>query len=889
MNNQEMGSNELEERSDSKTELLAESLHLDTEIEKAEAEKNRQLMKRNELRAEYNAIKQSIFWKVLGKGYRTLKISLQYAKGKRSWRQLFDDSIDKKRAKNRIKKLKYSLYELGFTKKALNELEKIVAKPPNKHVEKLAAWELALWHANQYSELGAKKSLDFLSIVKKDEKDRGYLRRIAILQAECLEILGEKNQAKIVINEALQLEEHADLYLAYANLEENLTQRLVWINKVLSIYDMQSITLTKSDSITAYDSLEAKTEIVADDTQQAKVTVLMPVYNAEDVLHTSINSILNQTWSNLEIIVIDDCSTDNTIKVAEQISSKDNRVKLVKAEKNGGAYIARNLGLQIATGDFVTINDADDWSHPEKLEVQVKHLLRNKEAIANTTQQARATEDLTFYRRGKPGEYLFPNMSSLMFRRMPVMEKLGYWDCVRFGADGEFKRRLKLVFGDNAVVDIKTGPYSFQRQSIGSLTGNEVFGFHGYFMGARKEYFDSYSYHHEIATSYKYDFPTTERLYPVPEPMLPERQKSTVRHFDVIIASEFRLLGGTNMSNVEEIKAQKQMGLKTGLIQLYRYDFQSEKQTNPKVRELIDGKNVQMLVYGEDVSCDVLIVRHPPVLQEWQKYIPNVNARTVKVIVNQPPKRDYSEQGITLYTIETCAKHLEEYFKTRGKWYPIGPLVRESLVNYHAKELRHIKLSNEDWVNIINVEEWKRAKRPKPTGNIKIGRHSRSQYVKWPADKEQLLSIYPENDNFEIHVLGGADAPKKVIGYIPSNWKVLQFGELHPREFLASIDVFVYYTHPDWIEAFGRVIFEAMAAGVPVIIPPVYEQLFGEAAIYAEPHEVQQKVKEIMNNEHLYEEQVKKSLEYIEKKFGYTKHASRLEGFFVEEHSYVIE
>lgn len=56
---------------------------------------------------------------------------------------------------------------------------------------------------------------------------------------------------------------------------------------------------------------------------------------------------------------------------------------------------------------------------------------------ANMSQQARATSELLFHRRGNPGHYVFDNMSSLMFRREPVLQKLGYWDSVRFGADSE--------------------------------------------------------------------------------------------------------------------------------------------------------------------------------------------------------------------------------------------------------------------------------------------------------------------------------------------------------------------------------------------------------------------------------------------------------------------
>src|SRR5699024_12652116 len=74
-----------------------------------------------------------------------------------------------------------------------------------------------------------------------------------------------------------------------------------------------------------------------------------------------------------------------------------------------------------ATGEYVTVNDADDWSHAEKIATQVQYLIDYPTVIANTSEHARLTEEgLKLYRRGTPGKYIFPNMSSLMFRRKPV-------------------------------------------------------------------------------------------------------------------------------------------------------------------------------------------------------------------------------------------------------------------------------------------------------------------------------------------------------------------------------------------------------------------------------------------------------------------------------------
>jgi hypothetical protein len=363
--------------------------------------------------------------------------------------------------------------------------------------------------------------------------------------------------------------------------------------------------------------------------------------------------------------------------------------------------------------------------------------------------------------------------------------------------------------------------------------------------------------------------------------MKPKRvvNKGERRHFDVIIASEFRLLGGTNMSNIEEIKAQKQHGLKTGLVQLSRYDLNSVEQINPHVRETIDGDRVEMIVYGEKVSCDVLIVRHPPALQEWQKYVPDVKAGRVEVIVNQPPQRDYGEKGERLYSFKECVKHLKMYFGQEGTWYPIGPEIRKTLDKYHKAELDEINLAEEDWVNIIHVDEWWRGRYTREEGSpIRIGRHSRDQYVKWPESREKMMLTYPTEGPYEIHVLGGAKSPKKVLGELPTNWNVKEFGEESPQSFLKRLDVFVYYTHSDWVEAFGRVIFEAMAAGVPVVIEPKYKDLFGEAAIYAEPEEVLEAIEKLMSQPERYEAQVEKAKQYVDEHFGYAKHITRIVG-----------
>ncbi len=101
------------------------------------------------------------------------------------------------------------------------------------------------------------------------------------------------------------------------------------------------------------------------------VSVVIPVYNRANTITRSINSVLNQTYHDIEIIVVDDGSTDNTYEVVSQIKSKDNRVEIIRSDNNGGACAARNIGVERAKGEYIAFQDSDDVWDEEKLEKQI--------------------------------------------------------------------------------------------------------------------------------------------------------------------------------------------------------------------------------------------------------------------------------------------------------------------------------------------------------------------------------------------------------------------------------------------------------------------------------------------------------------------------------------
>lgn len=107
------------------------------------------------------------------------------------------------------------------------------------------------------------------------------------------------------------------------------------------------------------------------------VSIITPAYNASGYITETIDSIKNQTYEDWELIVIDDCSTDNTVEVVNQYQLQDKRIRLIRAEINGGVATARNLGLQVAKGDYIAFLDSDDLWKPEKLEKQLAFMQRH--------------------------------------------------------------------------------------------------------------------------------------------------------------------------------------------------------------------------------------------------------------------------------------------------------------------------------------------------------------------------------------------------------------------------------------------------------------------------------------------------------------------------------
>lgn len=114
------------------------------------------------------------------------------------------------------------------------------------------------------------------------------------------------------------------------------------------------------------------------------VSIIMPLYNSEIFLPLAIKSVINQTYKNWELLIIDDKSTDNSLQIAKEYTERDCRIKVIELQNNSGPAIARNTGIQVAKGKYIAFLDSDDMWMPEKLELQIKFMNERNASFSYT-------------------------------------------------------------------------------------------------------------------------------------------------------------------------------------------------------------------------------------------------------------------------------------------------------------------------------------------------------------------------------------------------------------------------------------------------------------------------------------------------------------------------
>lgn len=598
-----------------------------------------------------------------------------------------------------------------------------------------------------------------------------------------------------------------------------------------------------------------------------RVSVLMPAWNAERTLAHAAHSILDQTWRPLELIIVDDASTDGTWGLMQALAAADDRVRILRNSRNVGPYVSKNLALTQANGDYVTGHDADDWAHPQRLEHHIRfHCMAGRRVRASTACMLRMAPDGQFGKFAKTMD-LSPDgasriaMISCLFEMDVLRDGVGYWDNVRFGADSELISRTALVLGEEFAHAPLIGMICLDADL--SLTNHPEHGLltnEGKFSPIRKTYKMSWQAWQKSLnkmSAYR-PFQTSLRPFDAPPEMLndPEDIDAVVqdhavdgmlmnfqRSFecDLCIVTDLRFPGGNASSTLDEVRFFIERGQKVILVHA-----PAERSRGKPISERYDPwrhiiKDEQRFKH---IRCTSLIVRNPVIAcsQAFEEIRTKISAQHAYMVVNNSAWRP---SGEPVYDISKLLDVTHSIDAGRVQICPISPVMRSELLAspLEARLLPH--LAPRDWTPTFDLEQYQMPPKPRFRHPLRLGRHGRDGPEKWLEDPEQLKRAYPLSPNFRIIILGGAEKAKTILGAIPENWEVMPFGAVSPKEYLGSLDAFVYFPNSNLAEGFGRTVAEAMIAGVPCILPHAFRPTFNDLAFYCNPEEVQEIVEQI--------------------------------------------
>lgn len=602
------------------------------------------------------------------------------------------------------------------------------------------------------------------------------------------------------------------------------------------------------------------------------VSVIMSAYRPDDSLFAAVRSILEQTWRNLELIIVDDASGAEYDAQFAACAALDPRIKVLRQPVNGGTYLVRNAGLDHAHGQFVTFQDSDDWSHPRRIEKQLAPLLADRSLLATRSVAVRAHDDLSHQWLGYAAQRV--NASSLLFRKDAVMRKIGYFDSVRKSADLEYAFRMEAAFGI-PVFDVEL-PLAYTRLRMTSLSRLDFT--MGWAAAPRIAYQAAYRYWHRTigagADPYVPREPRTRR-FPAPASYL-NRIAGAVpprTRYDVVFVDDWLQHSGLKVGAIEEILALTRRGRSVGILHAETVAgmAESRQHINAEVQELINSGVVDRVTMDDEVTASTLVVRDPAVLQFPPAAAATLRAERVLVMVPRPPS-DYPGLAAA-YDVDACTEHALAQFGIEPRWAATLAVLTE-----HLPEKAALRTEPEVLGIPIDLERWAtpaRRRGPRPV----IGRYDADSPLAWPDTAEDLLGAYPDSDRVDVRIMGAAQSAREVLGRrLPPRWLLYRRGDVWLRAFLFQLDFFVYFPSVRLTVPPVDMLVRAMASGTPVVLPERFAPLFGDAAVYCPPVKVAATVRTLHADGRRYAEQVARGLDFA-RSFSAVDYADRIDTF----------
>ena len=252
---------------------------------------------------------------------------------------------------------------------------------------------------------------------------------------------------------------------AYASRSGCEASYLAFLNKFLSVSGMPDeivdIDFGADNILSSVDLNPVKTI-----TQGPLVSIMMSAFNAGDTIDYAIRSLLAQSYQNIEVLVCDDHSSDNTLTIAQEWAQKDSRVRVFRSNKNQGTYNIRNDLIREAKGEFLTFQDSDDYALPSRIEIQLETIASQQKALCiGNWVRVRPDGSFMFFQDGAVTRFC---VVSVMAHRS-VFERMPPFRSSLVAADTEFYELCKCYIGESEIA-IEKRPLILGLWGEGSLT-----------------------------------------------------------------------------------------------------------------------------------------------------------------------------------------------------------------------------------------------------------------------------------------------------------------------------------------------------------------------------------------------------------------------------------
>lgn len=556
------------------------------------------------------------------------------------------------------------------------------------------------------------------------------------------------------------------------------------------------------------------------------ISIIMTTFQRGETLLTAVRSVLAQTWRNWELLLIDDCSGEEHHVLLDKVEGLDERIRVIRREVNEGTYAARNLGIGQAKGDYVTFQDDDDWSHPERLERQVRAIIDDPAVRVVMSYALHFTDSLHVRFGGRRTRVLG---SSTLMTRTADLRKVGGFDRVRKSGDTELIRRLDTIAPEGRVT--LPEPLAFMRLTEGSLSRSD-FG-PGWVHPARSEYAEASMAWHEQITPGDYESArvTNTRPFPAPDAMLAPAMRKP-RDFDVIIAGDFSeqfFHGSATALFLDAAVAAKST---VGFVHL---DTPNRTQPSRRsfiakdVRRLIDGETVRRILPNDVATAPIVVFPAPETLQFLDRSPWEVTVEQVLLVCDTGPAE---VSDAALWSLRDCQDAIATVLGGTKVRLAAGELAL-------AKQLTELTDGASPDVLPLTAHVFTPSIAPVPRGQVPvIGRVGSHDPAHWPGTRQELEAAYPSERAVDVRFLGETGPAKSLFSGSAPGWMTFASHELPVALFIQQLDVYVAASSSTLTPAENRIIHAALASGRSAVITSGTSHPFADAVVTCDVQEV---------------------------------------------------